>query len=163
MKLRPKIDSAEVVLFGEKRTFRRLYRGHIARDDWTYTIPAICKLYRVCRNTVWNWVKNEGLQLIDGGSRPYAARGSELNRFHHQRCEDAKRPLREDELFCPGCDAPSKPLDDLIDIIETKKGAANIISRCHRCGKDTNRFVGPSQISPFQLKYRVNASPDRHD
>ena len=87
----------------KQRSFRIRQDPTRAKSHWVYSEPEALELYDVTRNTVLNWIK-VGLHPIPGRA-PRLFLGIELNRFHHERRQSARRRPERDELFCIACKA----------------------------------------------------------
>jgi hypothetical protein len=143
------------------RKFKRRHSWRSAKTHWVYTLPDICRLFGVTRNTPLNWMR-QGLTSIDG-AKPIAVEGKELNRFHKQRWLDSKRPLGEGELYCRSCDRPRRPHSGQIKFKSNIRGAGSIIASCEQCGSALELFVSPSQAARFLATYSVNTAPEDND
>ena len=124
---------------------RKLYSSRKAKKHWIYDIKAVCDLYGVSRNTPLNWMK-AGLEPIAGG-KPYRFRGDELNRFHAERRECARKTIRDNELYCLSCKAPKLPAPQSVNVELHSSGAGIVSGRCPDCGSDVSRFASPTQVA----------------
>lgn len=138
---------------------RRLQSWRKAKASWVYTIKDVRRLYGVSRNTPLNWIK-QGLRPIDH-QKPIAFRGDELNRFHRQRWEDARRPPPgPGELYCVGCNRPKQPQGDQVEFVVSRSGAGRMTGICPDCGGSAFLFVTRRTAAAFFKRYQVNSRPD---
>ena len=85
----------------------RSYRKVRLRANLVYSVEEVMSRYRVCRNTVSNWVQS-GLHPVDR-KIPQLFRGATLIQFHAARRARSRQHLRSGEFKCLGCKAAVFP------------------------------------------------------
>lgn len=113
-----------------------------------YSVDDVQTLYGVHRNTVSNWV-GSGLKTSDG-SLPQRFRGAELNRFHAERAERARRNLRLGEFKCVACGKAVFP--ELCTLsIQRQEGKATLArATCCDCGAALLKLLGATECDKVQ-------------
>ncbi|MEO4045078.1 site-specific integrase [Hoeflea sp. CAU 1731] len=140
--------------------FRRLHSSHKAKKHWVYDQKAIRELYGVSRNTPLNWIK-AGLKPIDDQKRILVS-GGELNRFHHERWLNSRRPLEVGELPCYSCGCPRRCPIETVRFVEIKRGAGQLSGTCPKCLKPCYRFASARQVEEFYRSYESTTERDSH-
>ncbi len=118
---------------------KRLFSWRKAKKHWVYGLAEIRALYRVSRNTPRNWLR-EGLKPIDD-ARPALVLGDQLNAFHRDRWEKARRPVASDEFFCVACRRPRKPQSGSFRLTCAQPGVRIATAPCPECGRPMHRFL----------------------
>lgn len=117
-----------------RRSFKIRQDPTRAKSDWVYSELEVTALYGVSRNTTPNWVK-AGLRPVLGHS-PRLFHGTELNRFHRERRERAKRPSERDELYCISCKAQQPMAGRLVTlVIRGRHGGGWLRWPCPECDR----------------------------
>lgn len=119
---------------------KHIYSLKPIRRDYTYTVYEIAEIYKIVPDTVFRWVRNEGLKRIEG-SKQYFVHGSELLKFIKHRNAKHKKPCEEGEMYCCKCRKPQRPK---LDSLQSKKIANKTIrvsGRCAVCSTRMNTIV----------------------
>lgn len=124
----------------------KTYNYRLVKTCRSYRIFEICELFNVCETTIKNWIKKEGLKLVDPDSKPYLITGVELKKFLKQRSKKNKTKLKPDEFFCLKCRIPVK--SESSDIVHTNTGRyfysgcqqVIVSGKCTSCAAKLNRF-----------------------
>ena len=140
--------------------FRRLHSSRKAKKHWMYDIKAIQKLYGVSRNTPLNWIK-AGLKPVDG-QRPILFTGGELNRFHHERWLNSRRPLEVGELPCYSCGCPRRCAKETVRFVKIHHGAGQLTGTCPKCFEPCYLFASSRQVEEFYRSYESTTERGSH-
>jgi len=126
--------------------FRRL------KANRTYTIERTAIEYAVHKNTVRNWIRNDGLRPIDD-RRPVLLKGGILNQFQEERRRKAKRPCQPGEIYCLPCRKSLRPYGDMVDIIAVASDRRRIRALCPHCERPIFQAVGEVRLALFRSLY----------
>ncbi|MDI7862840.1 helix-turn-helix domain-containing protein [Rhizobiaceae bacterium n13] len=131
---------------GSRRDRRRrnLQNARLARTNWLYRPEDVVELYGICRNTLTNWVKTGLVRLEHEGRHLF--RGDDLNAFHRQRREDAKRPCEFYEVHCFACKCKHSLLQVNFETQLTRFGDVRLAIECPDRGKPTAKRVTREQL-----------------
>jgi len=108
--------------------------------DYTYSVEQIAELYGVDVQTVRRWIRDEGLQRIEG-MRPHGVHSSELRRFIDKRNGKRKQPCKLNEMFCLKCQRPKRPKAGSAMQIKLPNSSVRIKALCSACNSKINRSV----------------------
>jgi hypothetical protein len=87
---------------------KQIYSLKPIRRDYTYTVYEIAEVYKITPDTVFRWIRNEGLTRIEG-TKKYFVHGSDLIKFLGRRNGKNKKPCQEGEMYCFKCRKPKYP------------------------------------------------------
>ncbi len=108
---------------------KKAYSLKPIRRDYTYAVSEIADMYKITPDTVFRWIRNEGLKRI-AGSKKYFVHGSALIQFLGKRNTKNKKPCKDEEMFCCKCKIPRTPKQQTLK----SKKLANKTIRVHgRC------------------------------
>lgn len=114
----------------------------------TYTPKEVSGLLKVTIQTVYKWLKVDGLKQIDLNESLTLIMGQDLKDFLHVRHEKTKAKLQDGEIYCVGCKKPVFPKEGTARIEATgKKMGKNgmeqkrMVGKCSRCGKEVHRIL----------------------
>ena len=110
-----------------------------------YEVVEIAQLYSLCRNTVRNWVKRDGLCTIDD-KRPMLFHGLVLREFLKNRRTKNKHPCKPGEIYCVGCHAPKIPAGNMVDCLLITETLGNLEAMCPDCNSMIYRRVNMTRI-----------------
>lgn len=113
-----------------------------------YTFDEAGRILGVHKQTVSNWGKNCGLEVI-ADCKPYLVRGEVLRDFLQDRQATAKSPLGRFEMFCMSCRRARRPGFDLVEDISKASGPGMARGLCPDCGTWMHRAVSRSEILTF--------------
>ena len=123
----------------------------------TYTVDEAATALGVSIGTVRGWVRN-GMPIMKS-QRPYLILGDALRNFLNNRRENAKTPLKPDQLYCLTCKGGRTPLGMMADLIPQTTKTARLSGLCELCGGTCNRMIGTAQLPRFAAIFDV-AYPD---
>jgi len=121
---------------------------HIRRS---YTTRELARLLNVHPCTVRGWVK-QGMSPIDPGAHYYLFMGFDVKAFLEERAKAAKRPLDQDEFYCPRCkcavraEAGSVQIERTDRILSLSNWQLLIRGNCASCGCSLVRFSSTKSI-----------------
>ena len=138
------------------------YPLNVIRRDYTYAVCEIAEMYGVTPDTVFRWVREEGLQRVPG-SKKYFIHSTDLIAFLTIRNRKNKQPAAVDEIFCCKCRKPQNPDFTLLrsEILPNK--TIRVRGVCSICGTAVNKIVSGkiwSESHPFHPAR--NASTTAH-
>jgi excisionase family DNA binding protein len=110
------------------------------RKHRSYTIAELAVLLDVHRNTVRHWQK-QGLPAMRT-SAGILILAEDVHAFLGKRRQDAKASCAPGTMYCLGCRAPRRPPPDLVEVLATARGPANLRGICPACGALMHRRLG---------------------
>ena len=116
------------------------------RRDYTYTVYEVAELYGIAPDTVFRWIRKEGLKRIPH-SRKYFVHSGDLTKFLMKRNAKNKRPCNEDEIFCCKCRKPQKPEPASLEFKNLPNKTIRVIGKCCVCGTHMNKPVSAKKMS----------------
>ncbi len=131
----------------------RRYNFQLAKIHYSYTMTEAAELFGIHKNTIRAWMKN-GLPFNDD-SRPFLICGYELREYLKQKYQNAKRPCKENEMYCLKCRQPRRPAGGMVDYIPTTESKGRLVGLCIGCGGVMNRFALQGKLNQFQSIYEV--------
>ncbi|MBG02679.1 MAG: hypothetical protein CMM59_01215 [Rhodospirillaceae bacterium] len=138
------------------------YPVNSIRRDYTYTVAEVADLYGITSDTVFRWIRNEGLQRVPH-SRKYFVHSSELVAFLTTRNRRNKKPSRTNAIFCCKCRRPREPELVSLSFQVLPNKTVRIRGLCSECGTRVNKVVSSkiwSATHPFHPDH--NASTKEH-
>ncbi len=126
------------------------------RRDYTYAVDEIAELYGITPDTVFRWIRNEGLKRNEA-SRKYFVHGSELAKFLERRNAKNKKPCKEGEMFCCKCRTPKIPKPESLKPKKLANKTVRVYGRCSVCNTRINTVVSGKKWSKSHPFY-----PDKH-
>jgi hypothetical protein len=126
--------------------FRRL------KANRAYTVERAAAEYGVHKNTVRNWIRNDGLRPIDD-RRPVLLKGAILNQFQAEKRSKAKRPCRPGEMYCLPCRKVLRPYGGMVDIIIVTTERRKIRALCPVCERPMYQAISEGRLSHFRTLY----------
>ena len=116
------------------------------RLDYTYSVDELAELYDLTPDTVFRWIRNEGLKRIPD-SRKYYVHSSDLLNFLEKRNSKNKRPCKDGEIFCCKCRKPRKPKPASLKSKKLPNKTVQISGKCLVCETRLNTFVSGKKWS----------------
>ena len=141
---------------------RHRYPLGAIRRDYTYTVAEIAALYNIAPDTVFRWIRNEGLLRLHG-SKKYLVHSSDLIAFLTARNRKNKKPCRDGEMYCCKCRVPRKLDLSRLATERLPNGTIRVRGVCIVCGTRMNKTVSGSSWSETHPLYApANASTAAH-
>jgi hypothetical protein len=131
----------------------RRYNPNLSKIHYSYTMGEASDLFGVHKNTIRAWMR-DGLPFSDD-SRPFLICGYELREYLKQKYRKAKRPCKENEMYCFKCRQPQKPAGDMVDYVPVNESKGRLVGLCACCGGVMNRFALSANLEQIQSIYEV--------
>jgi hypothetical protein len=142
---------------------RHRYPLGAIKRDYTYAVCEIARLFDITRDTVFCWIRDEGLQRLQG-SRKYLVHSSDLTAFLTVRNRKNKKPCRAGEMYCCKCRRPRTPDPTLLKVEPVPNGTVRAQGLCINCGTRVNKVIRGSEWSETHRFYAsANASTAAHN
>lgn len=122
------------------------YSLKLIRRNYTYYVDEVAELYGITPDTVFRWIRNEGLKRIPE-SRKYFVHSGDLTKFLMKRSAKNKRPCNEDEIFCCKCRKPQKPEPVSLEFKNLPNKTIRVIGKCRVCGTRMNKPISVKKWS----------------
>ncbi len=143
---------------GQKQT----YSLKPIRRDYTYSVDEIATIYGITPDTVFRWIRNEGLKRNEA-SRKYFVHGSELAKFLEWRNGKNKRPCKEGEIYCCKCRRGKAPKPDTLKFKKLPNKTVRVFGKCSVCDTRINTVVSGKKWTENHSFYPdKNASTKPH-
>lgn len=120
----------------------------------TYTLAEAGKALGICKATVADWIKAEGLPTIDK-KRPILIKGAELRTFLQTRRAWVKQPLKAGQLYCLKCREPRQPLGEVADYRAISETAGRLEAICPVCERMMYRTTSRAKLDSAKGKLAV--------
>ncbi len=133
---------------------------NLAKIHRNYLVVEVSNLFGVHKNTVRAWIK-DGLPICDD-NHPMIILGSELRAYLQDKNASAKRPCKEDEIFCMKCRWPKKPAGGMVEYkpLNNMKGCLSAI--CPTCDSLMNRFSNVSKLEQMKQFWDVSVGGSKN-
>ncbi|WP_288901640.1 helix-turn-helix domain-containing protein [uncultured Sneathiella sp.] len=128
-----------------------IYNLRLIRENYTYAVYEIAKLYGISPDTVFRWISREGLKRIPG-TKKYFVHSSDLRPFLEQKNARNKHPCAEGQIYCCKCHKPQKPVPASLKAKRMPNKTIRVSGRCEACNTRVNTFVSGkkwSECHPF--------------
>lgn len=124
----------------------------------TYTVIEAAQALKVTPATIRNWIR-DGLEAMTS-SKPYLILGAAIREYLRAKYAAARRPLNDDELFCPSCGKGRKPLNTQVSQSEITAKTDLLKGICHHCGGTATRMISHKQRTGFAATFLISKEPD---
>ncbi len=142
---------------------KQTYSLKLIRRGYTYSVYEIAELYKITPDTVFRWIRNEGLKRHDCSAK-YYVHGSELIKFLEKRNLRNKKPCGDGEIFCCKCKQPRKPKPETLIFKKIPNKTIRVLGRCSVCDTRINTVVSGKKWSKNHPLYPdKNASTKGHN
>jgi excisionase family DNA binding protein len=128
------------------------------RLKYTYTVYEIADLFGITPDTVFRWIRNEGLKRIMSG-RQYLVYGSSLAKFLDNKNQKRKKPCLEGEIFCCKCQLPREPIPSSINPRKEPNRTIRVFGKCPVCNTRINKIVSGKKWSKSHVLYPKKIAP----
>ncbi|UWR09969.1 helix-turn-helix domain-containing protein [Sulfitobacter mediterraneus] len=123
----------------------------------TYDVLEAARALNVTPATIRNWIK-DGLEAMTS-AKPYLILGSAIREYLQERYAAARRPLKDDELFCPSCGKGRKPLNLLVSQSQITIKTDLLKGICQHCGCTATRMISHKQRLVFATTFQISKEP----
>ena len=137
---------------------KKKYSLKSIRRQYTYTVYEIADLLGITPDTVFRWIRNEGLRRIEKG-RQYMVHGSILIKFLENKNRKLKKPCAEDEIFCCKCQAPRKPIPSSLKSKKQPNKTVRVFGKCSVCNTKMNKVISGKKWSKSHVLYPQKHTP----
>lgn len=132
------------------------------RQSYTYSVQEVADLYAITPDTVFRWIRDEGLKRIPF-SKKYFVHSSDLRRFLERLNKRNKKPCSDEEAYCCKCRRPRRPAIGSLVPEHLPNGSVRMKGKCGVCGTGLNKVVSGKDWSEFHpLHPDRNASTVEH-
>lgn len=119
---------------------KKRYSLQPIRHDYTYSVYEIAELYDITHDTVFRWIRNEGLQRINQ-SKKYFVHSSDLTKFLEKRNKKNKKPCKENEIYCLKCRTQRNPKPASLSFKKLPNKSIRVSGKCSVCDTRMNKPV----------------------
>lgn len=141
---------------------KNTYSLRLIRRNYTYTVYEVAELFKLTPDTVFRWIRCEGLKRIVG-SKKYFVHSSDLNIFLTQKNSKHKKPCSDGEIYCCKCRGPKRPNEASLISKKMPNKTIRVTATCESCNTQLNTFVSATKWSPLHPFYlNRNASTNQH-
>lgn len=137
---------------------RQTYPTNKIRKNYTYSVCDIADLYGITPDTVFRWIRKEGLKR-NIVSKKYYVHSSDLKRFLEKRNRKNKHPCEDHEMFCCKCKKPQTPQKNSLKFKVNPNKVIRVYGLCRVCNTKTNKIVGANKWSENHPLYPVKDDP----
>lgn len=118
---------------------KRVNTRHI-KAKYGYSIPELAYTINRHPNTILAWIKNEGLQRMEG-IYPYRVWGEVVIEFLNIRQNRKIVKLATNEFRCCKCQVPRKASEGRTNLHFLTSKAAMLKAKCEQCGTVTCKII----------------------
>lgn len=136
----------------------RSYRPNTAKSKLVYDVDGVMETYRVCRNTVSNWMAS-GLVPTDE-KHPILFVGAELLRFHANRSLKRKRKLKIAEFPCLSCKTRVVPDHRALNFNFLPNRSLLVSGHCPECSQVVMKILNASDCNTLRLGGGFNTTAE---
>lgn len=135
------------------------YNYRLIKNNEIYTVKELSDLLNIHTHTIQNFVKNEGLNIINPNSTPFLIKGVDAKNFFQKRIQGQKYTLQYYEFNCFHCHKPVESFPDAIETIETNKKIGkdsvkiDVRGICKFCGAKLYRVSSNNKIAKLTEYY----------
>jgi hypothetical protein len=132
------------------------------RRNYTYSVYEVAELYGITPDTVFRWIRIEGLKRI-AHSKKYFVHSVDLTKFLEKRNGKNKRPCKDGEIYCCKCRKPQKPKPASLNSMKIPNKTIRVSGKCSICSTRINTIVSGGKWSEKHPFYPgKNASTKQH-
>jgi hypothetical protein len=124
----------------------------------TYDVFEAARALSVTPATIRNWIK-DGLEAMTA-SKPYLILGSAIREYLRAKYAAARRPLKDDELFCPSCGKGRKPLNMQVSQSQITAKTDLLKGICGHCASTATRMISHKQRQAFAATFQISKEAD---
>ncbi|MGB0906780.1 MAG: helix-turn-helix domain-containing protein [Maricaulaceae bacterium] len=137
---------------------KRTYDPRKVKRHRSYTVQDLAALYEVGPNTVRQWIKKQGLPVIEG-SYPTLMHWAEIRRWIIDWQSARKWTCAANEMSCLRCQAPRKVKAGTFRVTESNKELLMMHGDCETCGRAMNRATSRAKLNVSKANFTQSAVP----
>lgn len=122
----------------------------------TYTVPELAFALGITEPTVRAMI-NRGMPAMTS-VKPTLVLGADAREFIERENAIAKKPLKDDELFCLSCKTPRRPLGMLVDVIKPNSAPFRIVGLCEVCAGTCSRTIAKDNLAEIETIFDTGTS-----
>lgn len=103
--------------------------------------------------TIRNWIK-DGMEAMTA-SKPHLILGEAIREYLQSKYAAAKKPLKQNELFCPSCRTGREPVPGSVSIRPVSPKTDLLKGQCAVCGGKATRMISHNQLQLFADTFKV--------
>ncbi|PSL20517.1 helix-turn-helix domain-containing protein [Shimia abyssi] len=131
------------------------------KTNTTYDVFEAARELNVTPATIRNWIK-DGMEAMTS-SKPYLILGSAIREYLRSKKAAARRPLKDEQLFCPSCRTGRKPVGMKVTLSAVSPKTDILKGVCQRCDGTATRMISHEQHQTFASIFRISAEPNSKD
>ena len=131
------------------------YRLSSIQRSKKYRVPEIADLYRIHTNTVYLWIKRQGLPSL-GKEKPYLIHGEDLYIFVKEMRNKRRCQLQKNEVFCCTCRRPRNIDAMSITLHSINQNQFALRGFCNVCGAQTCRFFWKKDCHEVEKNFGIS-------
>lgn len=124
----------------------------------TYDIYEAAKALGKTPATIRSWIK-DGLPVMSS-RKPYLISGEAIRSYLREKYKAAKRPLGQNEFFCPGCRDARQPVGMAATVWPMQNQTVLLKGVCITCGCTCTRMISKSRLGEFAQRFRLSNKAD---
>lgn len=128
------------------------------RGNYTYTVEEVAELYSIVSDTVFRWIREEGLKRLPG-SKKYYIHSGDLRRFLERKNKRNKKPCSDGEIYCCKCRVPRRPSMNAVQAENLPNGTIRVKAKCGVCGTGQFKVISGKNWSESHPLYPNRNGP----
>jgi hypothetical protein len=128
------------------------------RWNYTYTVYEIALLFCITPDTVFRWIREQGLERVEG-TKKYYVHSSALIAFIKKLNRKNKHPTQADTMFCCKCRCAQKPEKESLYFSKTPSLTIHVSGLCSVCNTRINKVISATKWHKKHPLYPVLNAP----
>lgn len=128
------------------------------KANTTYDVFEAARALNVTPATIRNWIK-DGMEAMTA-SKPFLILGSAIREYLRAKYAAARRPLQNDELFCPSCGKGREPLNMQVHQSKISPKTDLLKGICGHCNSTATRMISHKQRQAFAATFVIVNQPN---
>ncbi len=133
----------------------RRINTRLIKSKYSYMLQELADVIGCHPNTISNWIKNEGLQRIDG-VYPYMLFGQVVIDFLKDRQLKNKSKLLLNEFHCCTCQAPRRAWEGIATIKSINSKIAMLHAVCEQCDGKISKIISLKNITEIEKTFTIH-------
>ena len=135
---------------------KRTYDPRKVKRHRSYTVQELAELYEVGPNTVRQWIKKQGLPVIEG-TYPALLHCEAIRTWMIAWQAARKWTCAADEMSCLKCRSGRKVIAGTFRVIQTNQVSFMLHGDCETCGRPMNRATSWAKLEAEKANFIGNA------